>query len=36
MGGASLQTPSRHAGSGNLSFAQSLSGSQSVTPLDLS
>ncbi|KAI2637060.1 hypothetical protein GGS26DRAFT_547176 [Hypomontagnella submonticulosa] len=35
MGGASLQTTSRQLG-GNLSFAQSLSGSQPATPLDLS
>ncbi|KAI1484706.1 CobW/HypB/UreG, nucleotide-binding domain-containing protein [Biscogniauxia mediterranea] len=35
MGGAGLQTSSRQLG-GNLSFAQSLSGSQPVTPIDLS
>ncbi|KAI1806139.1 hypothetical protein F4811DRAFT_511941 [Daldinia bambusicola] len=35
MGGAGLQTSSRQLG-GNLSFAQSLSGSQPATPLDLS
>ncbi|KAI0171890.1 hypothetical protein GGR52DRAFT_548185 [Hypoxylon sp. FL1284] len=35
MGGASLQTSGRQLG-GNLSFAQSLSGSQPATPLDLS
>ncbi|KAI0888916.1 uncharacterized protein GGS22DRAFT_64691 [Annulohypoxylon maeteangense] len=35
MGGAALQTSSRQLG-GNLSFAQSLSGSQPATPLDLS
>ncbi|KAH8680890.1 CobW/HypB/UreG, nucleotide-binding domain-containing protein [Xylariales sp. PMI_506] len=35
MGGAGLQTSSRQLG-GNLSFAQSLSGSQPSTPLDLS
>lgn len=33
MGGAALQTSSRQLG-GNLSFAQSLSGSQPQTPLD--
>ena len=33
MGGAGLQTSSRQLG-GNLSFAQSLSGSQPSTPLD--
>ena len=32
-GGAALQTSSRQLG-GNLSFAQSLSGSQPSTPLD--
>ena len=34
-GGAALQTQSRQLG-GNVSFAQSLSGSQPATPLDLS
>ncbi len=33
MGGAGLQPSSRQLG-GNLSFAQSLSGSQPSTPLD--
>ena len=38
MGGAGLQNPPRQGGGGmgNLSFAQSLSGSQPATPLDLS
>ena len=36
MGGAGLQNAPRQAGAGNLSFAQSLSGSQPATPLDLS
>ncbi|KAI2624263.1 hypothetical protein GGR54DRAFT_595781 [Hypoxylon sp. NC1633] len=36
MGGASLQTSSSRQLGGNLSFAQSLSGSQPATPLDLS
>ncbi|KAH7149953.1 hypothetical protein B0J13DRAFT_279327 [Dactylonectria estremocensis] len=35
MGAAGLQNPNRQLG-GNVSFAQSLSGSQPVTPLDLS
>ncbi|KAI5463351.1 CobW/HypB/UreG, nucleotide-binding domain-containing protein [Mariannaea sp. PMI_226] len=35
MGGAGLQNPNRQLG-GNVSFAQSLSGSQPATPLDLS
>ncbi|KAI1505303.1 CobW/HypB/UreG, nucleotide-binding domain-containing protein [Biscogniauxia marginata] len=35
MGGAGLQTSSRQLG-GNLSFAQSLTGSQPATPIDLS
>lgn len=35
MGGAGLQNPARQLG-GNISFAQSLSGSQPATPLDLS
>lgn len=35
MGGAGLQNPARQLG-GNVSFAQSLSGSQPATPLDLS
>lgn len=33
MGGASLQNPTRQLGN-NVSFAQSLSGSQPATPLD--
>lgn len=36
MGGAGLQNPQRQGATGNLSFAQSLSGSQPATPLDLS
>lgn len=36
MGGAGLQNAPRQVGAGNLSFAQSLSGSQPATPLDLS
>ncbi|KAI1776835.1 hypothetical protein F4818DRAFT_411937 [Hypoxylon cercidicola] len=36
MGGTSLQTSGRQLPGGNLSFAQSLSGSQPATPLDLS
>ncbi|KAI1379281.1 hypothetical protein F4677DRAFT_408502 [Hypoxylon crocopeplum] len=36
MGGATLQTTSSRQLGGNLSFAQSLSGSQPATPLDLS
>lgn len=35
MGAAGLQNPNRQLG-GNVSFAQSLSGSQPATPLDLS
>jgi hypothetical protein len=35
MGGAGIQNPNRQMG-GNVSFAQSLSGSQPATPLDLS
>lgn len=35
MGGVGLQNPRRQMG-GNVSFAQSLSGSQSTAPLDLS
>ncbi|CAG9997729.1 unnamed protein product [Clonostachys byssicola] len=35
MGGVGLQNPTRQMG-GNVSFAQSLSGSQSTAPLDLS
>lgn len=35
MGGAGLQNQGRQLG-GNVSFAQSLSGSQPATPLDLS
>ncbi|GJC79161.1 hypothetical protein ColLi_01999 [Colletotrichum liriopes] len=35
MGGAGLQNQARQLG-GNVSFAQSLSGSQPATPLDLS
>lgn len=37
MGGAGLQNQGRQmGGNGNVSFAQSLSGSQPATPLDLS
>lgn len=35
MGGSGLQNPNRQLG-GNVSFAQSLSGSSPATPLDLS